>query len=110
MANAFTLNNSTASLAPYSVLWRNVEIGQDHNGLILYARHKEIDMQFDSGSVSFAREWIERASSGSLNMDVIEQNGLGYKTLSGVILRITNYPDLQSVVSGPFSLTVLKVV
>jgi hypothetical protein len=108
MATTYALNGTTASLAPYQVRWRLVEIGRDHDGRPLYSGYKEIDLAFEAGSVTYARQWIERASSGSLTLDVLDQVGLGYRTLSGVFMNVVDWPDVQGTWAGQFSLMVTR--
>lgn len=109
MANAYTLNGTTVSLAPFSVRWRDLNIGTDGDGRAILGGYQEIDLEFESASITYCREWLERASSGSLNMDILNENRLAYRTLSAVFINVTNYPAIESVHAGPFSLVVTKV-
>jgi hypothetical protein len=108
LANTYTLNGITASLAPYSVRWRDVVVGTDHDGRNILGGYKEIDLEFESASVTFFKQWNERASSGSLNMDVLEQAGLGYKSLSSVFMNVTNFPAVEGTYCTPFGITVTR--
>jgi hypothetical protein len=109
MANGFTLNGTTASLAPYSIRWRDIEVGTDGDGRTIISANQEIDMDFEGASISMCRQWLERASSGSLNMDVLDENRLAYRTLSSVFIKVTSYPATENINAGPFSVVVTRV-
>ena len=109
MANSYTLNGTTAELAPYSVRWRDFVSGTDHDGRAIVGGYQEIDLAFEAASAPFARAWLERASSGSLNMDVLDQNKIAYRTLSAVFLEVVDYPAVEGTWSTGFAMTVTRV-
>jgi hypothetical protein len=106
MATDYTLKGIGASIAPYEQKWRRVAVDTDHAGRVLYAGNEEIDLLFDSCSITFARQWLEAASGGSLNMTVLNRYKLGYTDLSAVQLRVNEWPAIQAGVSGPWTMTV----
>src|SRR5687767_14785509 len=50
MANSYTLNGTTADLAPYSVRWRDFISGTDHDGRSIVGGFQEIDLAFEAAS------------------------------------------------------------
>ena len=108
MAEAFTVNGTTASLAPYRQVERDISIGIDHNGAPIYSSYKEIDLFFESASVTFAQQWMAMANGGSHTVDVLARNQIAYKTLSPIYIRINEYPPTESGLTGPFNLTIVK--
>jgi hypothetical protein len=109
LANGYTLNSVTADLAPYTVRWRDFVSGTDHDGREIIGIFQEIDLAFEAASAPYARQWLERASSGSLNMDVLDQNKIAYRTLSGVFLKVVDYPAVEGTWSTGFAMMVTKV-
>jgi len=105
-ANTWILNGITASIAPYSIRWRKLAIGRDHSRRPLYSGNWEIDMSFDSASITYARQWQEAASSGSLNMTVLKPYSIEWTDLSAVKLELVEAPTVESGMSGPWSMIV----
>ena len=104
--NTWILNGITASIAPYSIRWRKLAIGRDHTRRPLYSGNWEIDMSFDSASITYARQWQEAASSGSLNMTILKPYSIGFTDLSAVHLDLVDAPTVESGMSGPWSMIV----
>lgn len=109
MANFYAINGTAASLAPFKQTWRKVEIGVDHNGAPIFSGFKEIDLEFDAASITYHRQWTDLENGASHTLDVLNEQQLGYVTLSPVYIRITERPATQSAVSMPMKLTILKV-
>jgi len=102
----WALNGGAASIQPYSVRWRKLSIGRDHTRRPLYSGNWEIDMSFDSASITFSRQWMEAASSGSLNMTVLKPYSIGWTDLSAVHLELVEVPTVESGMSGPWSMII----
>lgn len=109
MQSNFKINGTATSVAPISIRWIPQILGVDHNGQPVYSSNYNIEMRFDSGSVTYAREWIESTSSGSVNLTVLNRLNLGYTDLSGVYVSIEEEPEITSVIAGPFRLMVRNV-
>lgn len=107
MATDFTINGATASLAPSTQTWRQVQIGRDHLMRPIYAGNEEIDLEFDSASITMARQWLEAASGGSLSITVLNRYGIGWTDLSGVYLEVVQFPVIQSGYAGGWSMKVI---
>jgi hypothetical protein len=84
-------------------------VGTDGDGRAIIGGYQEIDLAFEAASAPFCRQWLERASSGSLNMDVLDQNKIAYRTLSAVFLEVVDYPSVESTYSSAFSVKVTRV-
>lgn len=106
MATAYTINGTTASLAPSEQKWRGMQIGRAHDQRQLLSGNWEIDLLFDSASVTHMRQWAEAASAASANVTVLDQYKLGYTDLSAVQLEMLEYPSFQAGVSGPWSMVI----
>ena len=106
MATDYTLSGITASIAPHTQTWTRLQIGRDHNQRAIYAGNEEITLDFPPASITFARQWMEAASSGSLNMTVLDRYGVGWRDLSGVQLEVVTPPSVQSRYAGPWSMIV----
>lgn len=106
MASVFSINGIAAQLAPYSQRWRQVIQGRDHSQRTILAGNEEIDLSFDSASITMAREWLDAASGGSLNLTVLNRWGNGYTDLSAVNLEVVEYPTIEAGVSGPWSMVI----
>lgn len=106
MATAFSINGTNTQIAPISQRWRQVQIGISHDQRGLYSGNEEIDLSFDSASISFAREWLEAASGGSLNLTVLNRYGITFTDLSAVNLNVVEYPEISAGVAGPWSMVV----
>ena len=100
------LNGVTASIAPYSIKWRQMLIGHDHTRRPIYSGNWEIDMSFDSASITFARQWMESASAASANVTVLKPYSIGFTSLSGVQLEIVEAPTVESGMAGPWSMII----
>ena len=105
-SNTWILNGITASIAPYSIRWRKLAIGRDHTRRPLYSGNWEIDMSFDSASITYARQWLEAASSGSLNMTVLKPYSIGWTDLSAIQLELIEVPNIANGTSDPWSMIV----
>ena len=106
MATSYAINGTLTALGPYSQRWRQIPLGADHTQRAILAGNEEIDLEFDSASITMAREWLEAASSGSLTITVLSRYGLGWSDLSGVNISVTTYPAIESGMSGPWSMVV----
>lgn len=100
------LNGITASIAPYSIRWRKMLIGHDHTRRPIYSGNWEIDMSFDSASITFARQWMESASAASANVTVLKPYSIGFTSLSGVQLEVVEAPTVESGMAGPWSMII----
>lgn len=106
MATTYAINGTATSIAPFSQQWMQIKLGADHTMRPILAGNEEIVLNFDSASITMAREWLEAASTGSKTITVLTRYGLGYTDLSGVYLDVTAYPAIESGVSGPWSMVV----
>ena len=106
MATEYTINGVTASQAPYSQRWRQVNIGRDTDQRGLFQTYWEVDLSFDSASVTYTRQWLEAASAASANLTILNKYQADYTDLSAVQLEVTEAPTLETVVFGPWSMTV----
>lgn len=103
----YGFNGSAASLHPRSVKWIESKIGTDHNGAPIYSANNTIVMQFDTASITWARQWLTQASGGtSVNLYTLDRWSLGTTILSNVFLEISSPPEIISINAGPFSITV----
>lgn len=96
MATVYTINGTTAELAPYHQKWRQIQIGRDHEQRAIYSANEEIDLMFDSASITMARQWLEAASSGSANVTVLARYGVGWTDLSAVQLEVVDPPAVEA--------------
>jgi len=106
MATDYTINGVTASQAPYSQRWRQVNIGRDTGQRGFFQTYWEVDLSFDSASITHTRQWLEAASAASANITILDRYSLNYTDLSGVQLEVMEDPTLETVVFGPWSMTV----
>jgi len=106
MATNYTVDGGTAQIAPYEQKWRRVQVDIDHAGRPIYSGNEEIDLFFDSCSISYARQWLEAASGGSLNITILDRYKINYTDLSGVNLTLTEWPSVTAGVSGPWAMVV----
>ena len=106
MATVFAINGGTASIAPFSQTWRRIQIGRSHDQSALYSGNWEIDLSFDSASITMQREWMEAASSGSLNLTVLNRFSTNFTDLSAVQLEVVDYPPVEAAMSGPWTMVV----
>lgn len=109
MATDFAINGTVAAIGPFSQRWRKIQIGTDHNLEPVYQATEEIDLSFQSCSITMSREWLEAASSGSQNITVLDRSKIEYTDLSAVYLVVNQYPETTRGVSGPFSITLKGV-
>ena len=106
MATAYAINGAATAIAPFSQRWRRNQTGTAHDQKALYSGNEEIDLSFDSASITMSREWLEAASGGSLNLTVLNRYGIDYTDLSAVYLEVIEYPAVENAMSTPFSLVV----
>ncbi len=115
MASNFSIGKPTVLtevlLSPFSQQWLRVPIGIDFQQNTVYSGNEEIRLQFDSSSMTFAREWVEAASGGSLNITVLSRFGANtgggsWTDLSGVTMTVEAYPTIEAAHSGPFTILV----
>ena len=106
MATQYTIGATAALLAPSVQRWRRVQVDTDHSKRAIYSGNEEIDLEFDSASITMARQWLEATSGGSLNLTILGRWNLGYVDLSGVYLEINQYPSIEAGVAGNFTLIV----
>ena len=109
MATTWTINNSTAALAPYSIVWNKIQAGTDHNGAPIFSAYKEVELRFESASITFAREWLNTENGAAHTFDILGELSLGFITLSNIYVAVEQYPVVESVIAGPFTLKLLKV-
>lgn len=86
--------------------WRQIPIGRSFDLQPLYSGNWEIDLSFDSASITMMREWSEAASSGSLNMTVLDQYKTTFTDLSAVSLEMVEAPAIEAGVSMPWNMIV----
>jgi hypothetical protein len=106
MATVYTVKGSAALISPFSQRWRRVQTGTSHEQRALYSGNEEIDLSFDSCSITFARQWLEAASGGSLNLTVLNRYGVEFTDLSAVFLEVIEYPAVESAMSGPWTMVI----
>ena len=106
MTTEYTINGTTASLAPYSQRWRQVTNGRDSLQRATFQAYWEIDLSFDSASITHTRQWLEAASAASANLTILNKYQTDYTDLSAVQLEVTDAPTLETVVFGPWSMVV----
>jgi hypothetical protein len=109
MATTYTIDGTTAALAPYAVTYQNVEVGVDHNGAPILSAFKEVTLQFDGASITYAREWLNTQDGAPHSFDILGDTSLGFVTLSNIYVRVESYPTIESVLAGPFSIKLLRV-
>jgi hypothetical protein len=106
----YAINGSSVIIGPTRQQWTPILQGVDHNGQSIYSGHWDVVMDFEGGSVTHIREWLDNAVSGSVNLTMLERNSLNFKEYEGVFIEISRHPDIQTVVSGGFTLTVRGVL
>jgi hypothetical protein len=106
MALDYTINGVTASIAPFSQRWRQIEVGRDHLQRAIYSGNEEIDLDFGPCSITMARQWLDAASAGSANITVLNRYGIGWTDLSGVNLQVVTYPAVQAGNAADFNLVI----
>lgn len=106
MATTYAINGTSTLIGPYLQRWRQVPLGTDHTQRAILAGNEEIDLDFDSASVTMSRQWLEAASGGSLTLTVLSRYGIGWSDLSAVQLHVTTYPSVEAGMSGPWSMVV----
>ena len=111
MASNFSIGRpvtlTEALLAPFSQQWTRIPLGVDFQQNTVYSGNEEIRLSFDSASMTFAREWLEAASGGSLNLTVLSRFGANtgggsWTDLSGVTMTVEAYPMIEAAHYGPF--------
>lgn len=106
MATVYTISGASAQLAPYSQRWRQVSQGRDHNQNEILAGNEEIDLSFDNASITMARQWLDAASGGSVNITVLNRWGVGWTDLSAVQLDVLEYPAVESGVATGWTMII----
>ena len=91
MANEYTVDGVTASLAPTTVTWRDIQIGTDHNGAPVFSLNKQVELTFQPGSPTYARQWLDTVDGSSHTFDILDERQLGYITLSPIYVRANDY-------------------
>ena len=81
MAEDFTINGESASIAPYSQKWRQIPVGRDHTKRAIYAGNEEIDLLFDGATVAMARDHMYVFSG------IQEQNVTFLATIENILDR-----------------------
>jgi hypothetical protein len=106
MATVYTVKGAAALISPFSQRWRRNPTGISHDQSTIYSGNEEIDLSFDSCSITMSRQWLEAASGGSLNLTVLNRYGIDFTDLSAVFLDVIEYPAVENAMSGPFTLVV----
>lgn len=106
MATEYTIGAAAALIAPFSQRWRRVQTGTNHEQRALYSGNEEIDLSFDSASITMSRQWLEAASGGSLNLTVLNRYGVQFTDLSAVFLEVIEYPAVEAGMSAPWAMVV----
>ena len=106
MATDFTVNGTTADIAPTAQTWRQILIGRDHNQVPIYAGNWEIDLAFQPASITFGQQWLDASSSGSANITVLNKYQTGFTDLSAISMEVTQPPQ---VTAGHFTEFVITV-
>lgn len=109
MNTQYKINGTATSIGPVEIKWIPQLLGVDHNGQPVLSANYEVELSFDGGSVTHTREWIQGTSSGSVNLTILNRQQLGFTTLSGVYVAITEEPSIRDINTGPFKLTVRNV-
>lgn len=100
----YKINSSGMSIGPFSIKWMPTTIGVALNGRGIYSSFYNIIMQFEGGSIPHVWQWIDNVSAGSFNATVLDRNQLAFTDLSGVNAEITEWPDIQNVNAGNFTI------
>lgn len=108
MATTYALDGTTTTRGPANVSWRRIQVGTDHNLAPIFSQNWEVDLSFPGGSISDHREWTDAVDGASHTIDVLGRDELGFRTLSPVYLRYQSRPVVDSTISGPFVLTIVK--
>ena len=108
MAENYTVDGVTASLAPFSVQWQNVTIGTDHNGAPIHSLNKQVVLSFSPGSPTYARQWLDTVDGGSHTFDVLDERQLGYVTLSPIYVSTDDFPAIEDINVNGFTITLLR--
>lgn len=106
MATRFEINGAGASLAPYDLQWNRSEIGTDFNQRPIYEPTWTVIMNFDTASATFAQQWLEAASSGSVNVTILNRFETGWTDLSGVYMIPVGYPTMQGGYHSGFQISI----
>lgn len=107
MATTYTIDGSTASIAPFGVQWVREPIGQDHNGAPLYPQKYNVILSFPESEPAWAKEWLDLADGASHTIDVLNRSQTSFKTLSPVWVSIDQYPPQEDIHTGPFILRIV---
>lgn len=95
----FLINGSTASLAPYSMRWAKIPMGQDHNGNTIYSGFMNCEMQFDNSAPAMYNQWQALCNTGTSiqSITLLNQDASSYTTYSnsGISLQMTT-PNFES--------------
>jgi hypothetical protein len=106
----YAINGSSVIIGPTRQQWIPILQGTDHNGQSIYSGHWDVVMDFEGGSVTHVREWLDNVISGSVNLTMLERNSLNFKEYEGVFIEVSRHPDIQTVISSGFTLTVRGVL
>ena len=106
MATTYTINGLTASMAPFSVRWRQQAVGRSHDQRALYSGNWEIDLSFGAASISWGQQWLDAASSGSANLTVLDKYKISFTDLSAVQLEVLAWPNIENINFGPWEMVV----
>ncbi len=109
MATIYTINGASAQLAPYHQKWRRINIGRDHEQRPIYSANEEVDLLFDAASITMARQWMEAASAGSVNITILNRYGVGWTDLSSVHLEVVEFPAVEAGTAAPWAMVVRGV-
>lgn len=105
----YAINGSSMIIGPVRQAWTPIVQGVDHNGQSIYSGNWDVVMDFEGGSVTHVRQWINSTSSGSVNITMLDRNALSFTQYTNVYIEVVRHPDIQTVVSGGFTLSVRGV-
>jgi hypothetical protein len=106
--NAYSIDGSAASLAPFSQRTLKVLLDTDHNGAPIYSGTVGAILTFGEASVTHHRQWLATVDGGSHTFDILDEVALGYVTLSPCYTTVEEWPEIQSTISMGFTMTVRK--
>lgn len=102
----YKINGSATSIGPISVRWIPNTIGIALTGRAVFSAYSTIEMRFDGGSIPHVRQWLDNVSATSFNLTTLARDQLAFVDLSGVNAEITQWPDVQDVNYGEFTIMI----
>jgi len=102
----YKINGSSTSIGPVSVKWIPNTQGISLGGRAIFSSYHNIEMQFNGGSIPHVRQWLDNISATSFNLTTLARDQLAFVDLSGVNAEISQWPQIEDVNYGDFTVII----